>query len=38
MKSLKRRGFIKKSMVASAGLAVGAPHILKDLCRISRVK
>ena len=29
MKSLKRRGFIKKSMVVSAGLAIGAPAYIK---------
>jgi len=29
MKSLKRRGFIKKSMVASAGMAIGAPAYIK---------
>jgi predicted dehydrogenase len=29
MKSLKRRGFIKKSMVVSAGMAVGAPMYIK---------
>ena len=32
MKSVKRRGFIKKSMAASAGLAVGAPAYIKGLC------
>ncbi len=30
MKSLKRRNFIKQSMVASAGVAFGAPAYIKD--------
>ena len=29
MNSIKRRGFIKKSMIASAGLAIGAPAYIK---------
>jgi hypothetical protein len=29
MKSLKRRGFIKNSMVVSAGMAIGAPAYIK---------
>jgi predicted dehydrogenase len=34
MNSLKRRGFIKKSMVVSAGVALGAPAYIKNFAQI----
>ncbi len=33
MKSLKRRGFIKRSMVVSAGMAIGAPAYIKGFAQ-----